>query len=72
MGDPKVNNKSLKDYVIPTKEEPYYSIVHPPIATNNFELKPSLISMLQENKFYGFSSENPNLHLSIFDDNSGT
>ena len=47
MAEPIVGIKTLKDYVIPTKEEPNFSIVYPPIAENNFELKPSLISMVQ-------------------------
>ena len=41
-----VNTKPLKDYVIPTEEEPHFSIVHPLIVENNFELKPSLIGMV--------------------------
>lgn len=44
-----INTMPLKDYAIPTEEEPHCSIVHPPIVTNNFELKPSLISMVQQN-----------------------
>ena len=47
MVDPIVDTKPLKDYVIPTEEEPHCSIVHPPIAANIFELKPSLICIMQ-------------------------
>ncbi|XP_050914722.1 uncharacterized protein LOC127129611 [Lathyrus oleraceus] len=72
MVDPVVDTKPLKDYVIPTKEELHCSIVHPPIAKNNFELKPSLIGMVQENQFSVIPSENLNLHLSIFVDNCGS
>ena len=36
MVDSVVNTKPLKDHVIPTKEGPHFSIVHPPIAANNF------------------------------------
>lgn len=71
MDDP-VDTKPLKDYAIPTKEEPHCIIVHPLIAANNFELKPYLIGMVQQNQFVDLSSENPNLHLSIFVDNCGT
>lgn len=44
-----IDIKLLKDYVIPTEEEPRCSIVHPPIPNNNFELKHSLIGMVQQN-----------------------
>lgn len=40
------DNKPLKDYVIPTEEEQHCSIGNPPIAANNFEIKPSLIGMV--------------------------
>lgn len=72
MNDLVIDTKPLKDYAIPSEEELHYSIVQPPIATNNFELKPSLIGMVQENQFFGFPYENPNLHLSVFVDNCGT
>lgn len=49
----KVDNKPLKDYVIPTDEESHYSIVHPTIGPNNFEIKPSLVGMVQHNQFSG-------------------
>lgn len=71
MVDP-VDTKPLKDYAIPTKEEPYHSIVHPSIAAHNFELKPSSVGMVQQNQFANLPSENPNLHLSIFVDSYGT
>lgn len=48
MAEP-IDTKPFKDYAIPTEEEPNCSIVHPQIATNNFELKPSLTSMMQQN-----------------------
>lgn len=36
MVDPIVDTKPLKDYVIPTGEEPHCSIVHQPIAAKYF------------------------------------
>ncbi|XP_050919593.1 uncharacterized protein LOC127137151 [Lathyrus oleraceus] len=47
MADPIDGTKPLKDYVILTEEEPHCSIVHPPIAANNFELKHSLYDLSQ-------------------------
>ena len=38
----------------------------PPIEANNFELKPDLITMVQQNQFTGHPSEYPNEHLGIF------
>ena len=41
-----------------------YSIVRqPPIRANNFELKPALITMVQQHQFTGHPSEDPNEHL---------
>ena len=37
-----------------------------PINANNFELKPALISMVQQNQFGGHSSEDPNGHMAYF------
>lgn len=67
-----VDTKPLKDYVIPKDEELHSIIVDPPIAANNFEIKPSLIGMVQQNQFFGLPTKNTNLHLSIFIDNCGT
>ena len=39
-------------------------IRHQPINENNFELKPALISMIQQQRFGGNSSEDPNGHIS--------
>lgn len=48
-----VDTKKLKEYTIPTDVEPHISIVHPPIAENNFDIKPSLVGMVQQNQFSG-------------------
>ncbi|XP_073038060.1 uncharacterized protein [Primulina eburnea] len=36
------------------------------IAANNFELKPALINMVQQNKFRGAATADPHLHLRTF------
>ena len=47
------------------KEE--YSVVRkPPIEANNFELEPTLITMVQQNQFIGQPSKDPNKHLDRF------
>ena len=38
----------------------------PAIDANDFELKPALITMVQQNQFTGHSTENPNEHLGRF------
>ena len=44
-----------------------YSAIKPPaINANDFELKPALITMVQQNQFVEHSTENPNEHLGRF------
>ncbi|XP_073031282.1 uncharacterized protein [Primulina eburnea] len=46
---------------------PYYSgIACGTIAANNFELKPALINMVQQNQFGGAATADPHLHLRTF------
>ncbi|KAG7529819.1 Ribonuclease H-like superfamily, partial [Arabidopsis suecica] len=42
-------------------------IVPPPVQNNNFEIKSSLIAMVQSNKFYSLPMEDPLDHLDEFD-----
>src|ERR1043165_5717018 len=44
--------RPLKDYAVPSQAEPHNSIAAPAIARNGFELKPSLLSALQQNQFF--------------------
>ncbi|XP_050909109.1 uncharacterized protein LOC127122876 [Lathyrus oleraceus] len=60
------NNTPLKYYVVPSQEEPQNNIVAPATNQNDFELKPSLLLVVQQNQFSGSPIENPNLHLSMF------
>ena len=44
-----------------------YSAIKPPaVNVNDFELKPSLITMIQQNQFTGHPTENPSEHLGRF------
>lgn len=66
MGDNDNNyNQPLKEFVVPSGEDPHVSIVRPAIATNNFELKPSLLQIVQQNQFSWNLTNDPNLHLSV-------
>ena len=60
------NNTPLKYSVVPSQEEPHNNIVAPATNRNNFELKPSLLLVVQQNQFSGSPIDNPNFHLSVF------
>ena len=47
-------------------QEKYLAVKQPAIYANDFELKPALITMVQQNQFTGHSTENPNEHLGQF------
>ena len=58
--------RPLKDFAVPSQDEPHNSIAAPAINRNDFELKPSLLQAVQQNQFSGSPTDDPNLHLSIF------
>ena len=47
-------------------QDKYLAVKQPAIDANDFELKPALITMVQQNQFTGHSIENPNEHLGRF------
>ncbi|KAI3450351.1 hypothetical protein Pfo_007016 [Paulownia fortunei] len=58
--------RAIRDYFQPTMNQNYSRIARQPINANNFELKPALIGMVQQNQFGGSAVEDPNAHLAIF------
>ncbi|KAJ8767027.1 hypothetical protein K2173_012538 [Erythroxylum novogranatense] len=56
----------LRDYAEPGIQESTSGIRNPTVDANNFELKPALISMVQQSQFGGSPVEDPNMHLTIF------
>ena len=64
--------RTLKEYATLSTEEPYAIIVYPTVEGNNFEIKSALISLVQQNQFFGAPTEDPNLHISTFLRLSGT
>ncbi|XP_050889036.1 uncharacterized protein LOC127094220 [Lathyrus oleraceus] len=60
------NRRPLKEFAQLSNEEPRSSIVNPTIPTNNFELKPFLLQLVQQNQYAGLATENPNQHLKVF------
>ena len=47
-------------------QDKYLAEKQPAIDVNDFELKPALITMVQQNQFTGHPTENPNEHLGRF------
>ena len=47
-------------------QDKYLAVRQPIIDVNDFELKPALIRMVQQNQFTGHPTENPNEHLGRF------
>ena len=70
-GDMAENNnnarKMLGDFTAPNSNLHGRSISIPAIGANNFELKPQLVSLMQQNcKFHGLPLEDPHQFLSEF------
>ncbi|XP_042387846.1 uncharacterized protein LOC121979938 [Zingiber officinale] len=59
-------DKLLKDYATPYARGVQSSITRPPIDANNFEIKPAVIHMVQQNQFGGGPYKDPNHHLELF------
>jgi hypothetical protein len=57
---------ALKEYAIPSTEEPCAIIVYPTVEGENFEIKSALLNLVQQNHFSGSPDMDPNLHISTF------
>ena len=57
---------TMEDFWRPIIQEEYSTIRRPTVDANNFELKPSLITMVQQHQFTGHPTEDPNEHLGRF------
>ena len=55
--------RTLGDFVMPDIQGTFGGIVAPTIANNNFEIKPSIIQMVQNNQFGGLQGEDPYAHI---------
>ena len=56
----------MEDFWNPVIRDDYSIVRQPIIKANNFELKPVLITMVQQNQFTGHPSEDPNEHMGRF------
>ncbi|XP_042409978.1 uncharacterized protein LOC121999349 [Zingiber officinale] len=59
-------DKLLKDYAAPYARGVRSNITRSPIEANNFEIKPAVIHMVQQNQFGGGLHDDPNHHLELF------
>ena len=57
---------TMEDFWTPIIQEEYSTVRQPAIEANNFELKPALITMVQQHHFTGHPSEDPNEHIGRF------
>jgi len=64
--------RTLEEYATPSTEELQAIIVYPTVEDDNFEIKPTLLNLVQHNQFSGSPIEDPNLHISTFLRLSGT
>ena len=57
---------TMEDFWRPVIQAEYSAVRQPAVEANNFELKPALITMVQQNQFTGHPTEDPNEHLERF------
>ena len=57
--------RALRDYFRLINDN-YYGIQRQPINANNFELKTTLINIVQQNQYGGLPHEDPNMNLATF------
>ena len=60
------DQKSLRDFALPNATGSQISIVRPIVNANNFEIKPALIQMIQQDQFGCNSTEDPNAYSANF------
>ena len=57
---------TMEDFWRPVIQAEYSAVKQPVVDANNFELKPALITMVQQNQFTGHPTKDPNEHLGRF------
>ena len=56
----------MEDFWRPIIRDEYFAVRQPVIEANNFELKPTLITIVQQHQFTGHPCEDPNEHMGRF------
>ena len=57
---------TMEDFWMPSIQDGYFAVRQPAIEANNFELKLTLITMVQQHQFTDHPSEDPNEHMGRF------
>ena len=57
---------TMEEFWRPIIQDEHSAVRKPPIEANNFELKPTLITMVQQHQFTSHPLEDPNEHLGRF------
>ena len=57
---------TMEDFWRPIIQDGYFGVRQPTIEANNFELKPTLITMVQQHQFTSHPFENTNEHMGRF------
>ena len=57
---------TMEDFWSSIIQEEYFAVRQPAIEANNFELKPALITLVQQHQFTSHPSEDPNEHMRRF------
>ena len=58
--------RKLKDFATPSNSFMREPIAQPNVATKKYEIKPNLVSMVQQHQFGGSTSEDVGMHLHNF------
>ena len=58
--------RTMEDFWSPVIRGDYFAVRQLAIEANNFDLKPALITMVQQNQFTRHPSEDPNEHMGRF------
>ena len=56
----------MRDFMSPNVQGDQTPIIRQAVATNNFEIKPTMIQMIQNSPFNGLLREDPFGHMSRF------
>ena len=56
----------MRDFISPRKQGDQNPIMRPAVVANNFEIKPSMIQMIQNSQFNDLSHEDPIGHITRF------
>ena len=59
-------NKKLGEFTTPNDDYLRAPITQPAVVAENYEIKPNLVNLIQQNQFSGWPSEDAGMHLNTF------